>query len=311
MSYIKSVRQLRAIFFGHTLADVAVCAAKGSEIARWGDTWWAGRTGREIPDPNNHKWPDYLSGSLPRSWLRAPLIADFPVLQTILDDPLWPLLQRLIHPDEDTGCWAAQLRLNGRSFRYFSATRLQRLCGVPHWRRLACLFALLASERPSDYASQKWLRRELTVYVLCACLELPGLVDPVVFYNVLEEANHQGKLGTLADWPKSSAEFRQKIQRLRRIQQRLHARGWIREWRHQERLLFWHLLREPLLLVRLLTGSPSGDLNRDHLCNRARLWLRQAQRDRVNFEVAEPGSWRWCDPTRGGSPPFAWVVPWA
>lgn len=85
----------------------------------------------------------------------------------------------------------------------------------------------------------------------------------------------------------------------------------VREWRHQERLLFWHLLREPLLLVRLLTGSPSGDLNRDHLCNRARLWLRQAQRDRVNFEAAEPGSWRWCDPTRGGSPPFAWVVPWA
>lgn len=148
MSYIKSVRQLRAIFFGHTLADVAVCAAKGSEIARWGDTWWAGRTGREIPDPNNHKWPDYLSGSLPRSWLRAPLIADFPVLQTILDDPLWPLLQRLVHPDEDTGCWAAQLRLNGRSFRTFPlhACSVFAVCHIGvDW--LACLHCLPVSGR--------------------------------------------------------------------------------------------------------------------------------------------------------------------
>lgn len=311
MSYIKSVRQLRAIFFGHTLTDAAGCAATGPAISRWGDTWWARRTGHEMPDTFNHKWPDYLAGSMPRSTLRTALIEDYPILQTVLDDPLWPLLQRLVHPKEDTSCWADQLRLNGYSFRYFSAARLQRLCGVPHWRRLAGLTALLASERTTDDASQRWLRREFTTYVLCTCLDLPGQVDPVALYGVLEDANCQGKLGHLTDWPSSPAGFRQKVRRLDRIKRRLQARGWIREWCPGERLLFWRLLRERALLIRLLTSIPSGDLSRDDLSSRARPWIRQAQRDRVSFEAAEPGTWQWCDHTRGGSPPFAWVIPWA
>ncbi|KPU61621.1 hypothetical protein AN403_5719 [Pseudomonas fluorescens] len=232
-------------------------------------------------------------------------------MQTVLDDPLWPLLQRLVHPKEDTSCWAAQLRLNGCSFKYFSAARLQRLCGVPHWRRLAGLIALLASERTADNASQRWLLREFTNYVACACLDLPGQVDPVSLYSVLEEANCQGKLGQITGWPSSPAGFRQKVRRLHRFRRRLQARGWIREWRPGERLLFWRLLREPVLLIRLLTSMPTDDLSRVDLRSRARPWIRQAERDRVSFEAAEPGTWLWCDHTRGGSPPFAWAIPWA
>ncbi|PCR96086.1 hypothetical protein CP336_13880 [Pseudomonas fluorescens] len=312
MSYIKNVRRLRAMFFGHTLVDAAGCSATAQGISRWGGAWWASRTGQEIPDTLNHKWPGYLTGSFPRSRLRATLIEDFPILRAVLDDPLWPLLQRLVHPKEDTSCWAAQLRLNGRSFKYYSVARLQRLCGAPHWRRLSGLIALLGSERLADRVWQAWLRRTFTAYLLCVCLDLPGQLDPVAIYDVLEEANRQGKLGPLADWPASAAGFRQRLRRLHRIRRRLQNRGWIREWRADDRLLFWRVLQERAWLLRLLTSQPASDFNRrDKLSKQVRPWIRQAQRDCVSFEAAAPGTWGWCDPTRGGSPPFPWAMLWA
>jgi hypothetical protein len=308
MSDNKSVGQLRAIFFGQTLTEVAGCAATGPAISRWGDPWWAKHTGRAIPETFNHKWPDFLTGRLPRNPLRAALIAEFPILQTVLDDPLWPLLQRLVHPLEDTGCWAEQLRLNGRGFCYFSAARLIRLCGVPDWRRLAGLLALLGSERRGDSRSRSWLRQVFTRYVLCACLDLPARTDPRDLYGVLDQANRLGKLGRLEDWPSSAADFQSKVARLQRIRQRLHARGWIVGWGLSERLLFWHLLWNRATLLRLLRGFPSVDLARRDLVARARSWFRQAQRDRVSFAEAAPGTWCWCDPTRGNTVPYAWVI---
>lgn len=310
MSDNKSVGQLRAIFFGQTLAAAAGCAATGPAMARWGDTWWATRKGRPIPDSFNHKWPDYLTGRLPRNPLRTALIADFPILQTVLDDPLWPLLQRLVHPLEDTGCWATQLRLNRHPLRYFSVARLQRLCGVPDWRRLAGLLALLGSERSADQLERTWLSWVFTPYLLCACLDLPGQTDPLDIYGVLEEANQVGKFGQLRDWPSSPADFRHKVGRLKRIKQRLQARGWILGWGLRERLLFWHLLWDRAVLSRLLTSAaPAVDLTRGDLIRQSRHWFRQAQRDRVSFVEAPPGTWRWCDPTRGNTVPYAWVIP--
>lgn len=310
MSDNKSVRQLRAIFFGQTLTEVAECAATGPAIAGWGDPWWARFRGRAIPETFNHKWPDFLTGRLPRNPLRAALIAEFPILQTVLDDPLWLLLQRLLHPLEDTGCWATQLRLNQRPLRYFSAARLQRLCGVPDWRRLAGLLALLGSERSADSRSRSWLLRVFTPYLLCACLDLPGRTDPRDLYRVLDEANRLGKFGRLEDWPSSAADFQSKVARLQRIRQRLHARGWMLEWGLRERLLFWHLLWNRATLARLLHSAPAVDLARGDLIRQSRHWFRQAQRDHVSFEEAPPGTWDWCDPTRGRTLPFAWVIPW-
>lgn len=311
MSDNMPVRQLRAIFFGQTLAEAAGFDATGPAIARWGDTWWARRTRRTTPDSFNHKWADYLTGRLPRNPLRAALIEDFPTLQTVLDDPLWPLLQRLVHPLEDTGCWATQLRLNRRPLRYFNVSRLQRLCGVPDWRRLAGLLSLLGSERSADQLSRTWLCRVFTPYLLCACLDLPGQTDPRHIYGVLEEANLQGKFGLLRDWPSSPADLQHKVGCLKRIRQRLQARGWILGWGPRERLLFWHLLWNRAMLLRLLSGFPSADLARRDLVRQSRHWFRQAQRDRVSFEEAVPGTWRWCDPTRGKTLPYAWVIPWS
>lgn len=309
MSDNKSVGQLRAIFFGQSLVEAAGCASTGPAIARWGDAWWAKRTGREMPESYNHKWPDYLTGRLPRKPLRAALIEDFPVLQTVLDDPLWPLLQRLIHPLEDTGCWAMQLRLNRHTFCSFSPARLSRLCGVPEWRRLAGLLALLGSERLADQWSQSWLRRVFTLYVLCTCLDLPGHTDPRDVYDVLEEANRMGKFGPLIGWPNSPTDFQHKLGRLKRIRRRLQDRGWILGWGFRERLLFWRLLWSRALLLRLLSSAPSVDLARRDLVSQSRYWFRQAQRDRVSFKGAEPGTWRWCDHTRGNTVPYAWVIP--
>jgi hypothetical protein len=309
MSDNKSVGQLRAIFFGQALTEAAGCAATGPAIARWGDTWWAERMGREIPETFNHKWPDFLTGRLPRNPLRAALIADFPILQTVLDDPLWPLLQRLVHPLEDTGCWAAQLRLNDRPFRYFSAARLVRLCGVPDWRRLAGLLALMGSERRCDTRSQAWLRQVFALYALCACIDLPARIDPRDVYGVLEQVHRLDKLGRLSAWPSSAAAFQHQLDRLQRIRQRLQARGWIVGWGLKERLLFWHLLWNRATLLRLLSSFPSVDLARRDLFAQSRHWFRQAQRDRVSFAEAAPGTWNWCDPSRGNTVPYAWVIP--
>ncbi|MNB65384.1 hypothetical protein D3C76_421150 [compost metagenome] len=309
MSDNKSVDQLRAIFFGQTLTEEAGCAATGPALARWGDTWWAKRTGRAIPETFNHKWPDFLTGRLPRNPLRAALIAAFPLLQTVLDDPLWPLLQRLVHPQEDTGCWAAQLRLNGRPFRYYSAARLIRLCGVPDWRRLAGLLALMGSERPGDVRSQSWLRLVIALYVLCACLDLPARTDPLDLYGVLDEANRLDKFGPLKGWPNSAADFQHKLRRLQRIRQRLQARGWLVGWNLKDRLLFWHLLWNRATLTRLLNSAPTVDLTRRDLLKQSRHWFRQAQRDQVSFAQAPPGAWDWCDPSRGNTVPYAWVMP--
>lgn len=311
MSDNKSVGQLRAIFFGQTLTEVAGFDATGPAIARWGDTWWARRRGREIPDSFNHKWPDYLTGRLPRNPLRTALITDFPILQTVLDDPLWPLLQRMVHPLEDTGCWAAQLRLNGRPLRYYSPARLQRLCEVPDWRRLAGLLALLGSERSADHLSRTWLRRVFTPYLLCACLDLPGQTDPRDLYGILDEASRLGKFDRLEYWPSSVADFQHQLGRLKRIRQRLHARGWILGWGLRDRLLFWHLLWNRATLLRLLSGFPSVDLARRDLVAQTRPCFRQAQRDHVSFAEAPPGTWRWCDPTRGNTVPYAWVIAWS
>ncbi|MHC8350857.1 hypothetical protein ACYZT7_16345 [Pseudomonas sp. RT4P38] len=312
MSDNKSVGQLRAIFFGQTLAEAAGFAATGPAIARWGDTWWATRKGLPIPDSCNHKWPDYLTGRLPRNPLRAALIEDFPILQTVLDDPLWPLLQRLVHPLEDTGCWATQLRLNRRPLRYFSVARLQRLCEVPDWRRLASLLALMGSERLYDARSRSWLRVVFARYVLCACLDLPAQTDPLGVYGVLQEANRLDKFGPLRAWPSSPEDFQHRLRRFKRIRQRLQARGWILGWGLRERLLFWHLLWNRAVLLRLLTSAaPTVDLARGDLIRHLRHRFRQAQRDRVSFAQAVPGTWRWCDPTRGRTLPFPWVIPWS
>ncbi|WP_413704236.1 hypothetical protein [Pseudomonas sp. Pseusp16] len=309
MSDNKTVGQLRAMFFAHTLAELAGFAPTGPAITRWGNAWWARRTGRALPDPLNHKWADYLTGRLPRSDVRAALIEDFPILQTVLDDPLWPLLQRLLHPLEDTGCWAMQLRLNGRVFYYFSAGRLVRLCGVPNWRRLAGLLALLGSERTEDYWSHVWLRRVLTDYVLCACLDLPGRIDPLDLYVLLEEAYRLGKFGRVSDWPNTRASFQYQLSRFQRLRRRLQARGWLQGWGFSERLLFWRLLGNRNALARLLTSAPAVSLTRGDLVSQARHWVRQAQRDHVSFAEAAPGAWRWCDSSRGHTQPFAWVIP--
>ena len=309
MSDNKTVGQLRAMFFGHTLAEVAGFEPTGAAITRWGNAWWARRTGRALPDPLNHKWADYLMGRLPRSGLREALIEDFPILQTVLDDPLWPLLERLLHPLEDTGCWATQLRLNGHVFCYFSAWRLERLCGVPNWRRLAGLLALLGSERTVDYWSRVWLRRVLTDYVLCACLDLPGRIDPRDLYALLEEANHLGKFGQVNNWATSGADFQHQLARFKRIRRRLQAKGWLQGWGFSERLLFWRLLGNRDTLARLLTSAPTVGLTRGNLVRQTRHWLRQAQRDQVSFAETAPGAWRWCDSSRGHTQPFAWVIP--
>ena len=308
MSDNKSVRQLRAIFFGQTLTELAGWEATGPGISRGGDTWWARRTGRPMPETFNHKWPDFLTGRLPRNPVLAALLADFPMLQTVLDDPLWPLLQRLVHPLEDTICWATQLRLNGREFRYYSAGRLVRLCGVPDWRRLAGLLALLGSERRCDSRSQAWLRQVFARYVLCTCLDLPARTDPRDLYGVLEQVNRLGKFGRLSAWPNSAADFQHQLERLHRIRQRLQARGWIVGWGLKERLLFWHLLWNRASLLRLLTSFPSVELARRDLLAQSRHWFRQAQRDRVSFAEAPPGTWRWCDPSRGNTTPYAWAI---
>lgn len=309
MSYLKPVRQLRACFFAHTLADVVGCAATGPAFSRWGDAWWAKHTGRRPPDMSNHKWPAYLAGSLPRATVCAPLVEAFPLLQNVLDDPLWPILQRLVHPLEDTSCWASQLRLNGSSFRYHSPTRLLRLCGIPDWHRLAGVLALLSSEHSFHSASQEWLRREFTGYVLCLCRDLPGRLNPLMIYRVLEEGRQQGKLGVVLDWPKSDVAFQLKLHRLDRIQRRLQERGWILGWRPPERLMFWRLLRERKLLARLLTSHADAGVPQDALYSRVKCWVCQIKRDQVSFEGADPKAWAWCDRSRGGSPPFAWVVP--
>ncbi len=104
----KTVAQLRAMFFAQTLAEVAGFAPTGPAITHWGNIWWATHTGHTVPIPLNHKWAEYLTGRLPHSTLRAALIKDFPILQTVLDDPLWPLLQRLLQPQENTGSWISR-----------------------------------------------------------------------------------------------------------------------------------------------------------------------------------------------------------
>ncbi|MFJ2324711.1 MULTISPECIES: hypothetical protein [unclassified Pseudomonas] len=309
MSYIKPVRRLRASFFGHALTVAAGCAATGPGLSRWGDAWWAKRRGRAMPETLNHKWPDYLTGSFPRQALRTALIEDFPCLQSVLDDPLWPLLQRLVHPHEDTGCWAAQLRLNQCPFRYFSAARLMRLCGIPDWRRLAGLLALMGSERPCDARAQSWLRAVFTHYVLCVCLDLPGQADPLGLYRILEAANRLDKFGPLSAWPNSPEGFQRKLYHLKRLRARLQARGWMVGWAFRERLLFWHLLWDRPMLARLLS-SAAVELTRRDLISHTRHRFRQAQRDRVSFTEVSPEALSWCDPARGNTLPYGWNLSW-
>lgn len=223
------VAQIRGMFFAHTLADSAGCAATGQELSQWGQQWWAARRGLPVLSTYNQKWADYLQGALPRSIVRGPLIEDFPILQTVLDDPLWPLLNRLVHPQEDTSCWAAQLRLNGRPLRYFSVRRLERLCGLPRWCGLCGVLGLLGSERSADQFARAWLRTVFADYVLCVASTLPAKMDCSFLYRILDEAHRLGKFGDVAGWPSTCAQFERKLRRLDRIRKRLTTRGWINE----------------------------------------------------------------------------------
>ncbi|MFJ2692127.1 hypothetical protein [Pseudomonas sp. NPDC087336] len=200
------VEQLKAIVFINHLILLAKCRRNPSALERWGEAFEV-RAGLVRPGGGfTNKWKRYLQGVMPEPKLQTALIAEFPMLKQVLDNPLWEIL-RLLEVSSDYGrTLVTQLKLHGKSLHGLQRRRLQRRITAAYWQDLGFWLVILAGAVEKYRWAREFMRERFFVYLLLICVQPEFSGAQKWLYPLLDYHFREGHLPSIG-WPVSAEAF--------------------------------------------------------------------------------------------------------
>ncbi|MDR6607441.1 hypothetical protein [Pseudomonas synxantha] len=198
--------QLKAIVFINQLILLAKCGRNPSALERWGEAFEV-RVGLVRPGGGyTNKWKKYLQGVMPEPKLQTALIAEFPMLKQVLDNPLWEVL-RLLEVSSDHGrTLVNQLRLHGKPLHGLQRPRLQRRITAAYWQDLGFWLVILAGAVEKYRWAREFMRERFFVYLYLICVQPEFTGAQKWLYPLLDYHFREGHLPSIA-WPVSAGAF--------------------------------------------------------------------------------------------------------
>ncbi|WP_145928356.1 hypothetical protein [Pseudomonas sp. TCU-HL1] len=226
------------MLFAHTLASSARCMHSGYALARW----YERHRGEAKGSQRDNKWYAFFNGRLARGDLLEELVDLFPVLQPILDSPLWLSLTEEHGRRID---WEAAIlaEREGKRLRVFSQPKLAAFAACPEWYRLGLLLMLLRTTSAWYALHRLWVSKNISVYVQMTCLAPPLSHISSELYRRLGELTSKGCFGipAIPFWPANEREFRRNLRFLKLLAGRAVQKGWVPEVKPGAYLLLWIL----------------------------------------------------------------------
>lgn len=206
--------ELRAIVFINQVILLANCGRAPANLERWGEAFEV-RVGLiRLGGGFTKKWRRFLQGVMPEPKLQAALIAEFPVLEEVLNNPLWEVL-RLLEVSSDHGrTLVGQLRLHGKPLHGLHRTRLQRRISAACWQDLGFWLVILAGDVEKYRWARNFLQQRFSIYLglICVQREFAGVTKWL--YPLLDYHFREGHLPLITGWPDSSEAFARQIRAL-------------------------------------------------------------------------------------------------
>lgn len=232
---------LRAIVFINCLILLAGFEGTPANLERWGEAFEV-RVGLDRPGGGfTGKWRKYLKGVMPESKLQTALIAEFPMLKQVLDNPLWEVLQQLEVSSDHGRTLVSQLRLDGKPLHGLHRKRLQRRISTAHWQDLVWWLVILASDVDKYIWARNFVRERFIahLHLICVQPEFAGAIKWL--YPLLDHHFREGHLALVAGWPVSVEIFARHSHALRFLPRTVMQLGHI----EREKIKFGFLCADP------------------------------------------------------------------
>lgn len=212
--------QLKAIVFINHLILLAKCGRNPSALERWGEAFEV-RVGLFRPGGGyTNKWKRYLQGVMPEPKVQTALIAEFPMLKQVLDNPLWEIL-RLLEVSSDHGrTLVNQLRLHGKPLHGLQRPRLQRRITAAYWQDLGFWLVILAGAVEKYRWAREFMRERFFVYLHLICVQPEFTGAQKWLYPLLDYHFREGHLPSIT-WPVSAEAFDIQLRGFRVLPRRL------------------------------------------------------------------------------------------
>lgn len=225
LSPTRKVSRLRNLFFGHSLCDVLYCPHRPAALVQrwrlWVDDHARRHPLREPAEPNQ-KCRNWLKGSCPDANTRRAVIAEFPQLGLVFDNPLWVVLST-IEAGENTKRLRARFRLNGGEVGPYSDRLIRQIAGSPHWDRFGFMLAGMFAADLSQYGM--WANLNFSPYFKVAALRSPLCflrAESFNFFSYLFDGCDQA----VVRWPKNLDELSASMGTLEEIESLVLRHGW-------------------------------------------------------------------------------------
>lgn len=221
--------QLRAIVFINHLIPLAKCGRRPCALERWGEAFEV-RVGLVRPGGGyTNKWKRYLQGVMPEPKLQTALIAEFPVLEEVLNNPLWEVL-RLLEVSSDHGkTLVMQLRLHGKPLHGLQRPRLQRRITTADWRDLGFWLVILAGDFDKYRWAREFVQARFMVYLHLICVQREFAGAAKWLYPLLDYHLRKGHLVSMEWWPVNTEKFENDVRLFhgfpRWLMKRVHIEG--------------------------------------------------------------------------------------
>ena len=199
--------RLKAIVFINQLIFLAGISRTPAALECWGVTFEA-RLGLIGPDGGEPgKWRNYLTGVLPKGKLRTALINEFPVLDEVLDNPLWAVLHLLEVSSDHGKTLVMQLRLHDKPLHGLQRPRLQRRITTADWRDLGFWLVILAGDLDKYRWAREFVKARFMVYLHLICVQREFTGAAKWLYPLLDYHFREGHLVSMEWWPVNTEKF--------------------------------------------------------------------------------------------------------
>lgn len=237
----RKVSRLRNRFFGHSLCDALGCPHRPAALVQrwrlWVDDHARWHRLREPAEPNQ-KCRNWLQGSRPDARTRYALMAEFPQLQAVFDNPLWAVLSA-IEAGGSTESFKDRFQLNGGEIGRYSDPLIRQIAGSPHWDRFGFMLARMFAADISLYGM--WARLNFSSYFKVAALRSPLCFLRAESFNVLSYL-FDGSGQTVVRWPENLDELSASMEHFEKIESLVLRQGWGKAVDGDCYELIWQLL---------------------------------------------------------------------
>ncbi len=164
----RQVDRLRNMLFVHTIADGVPCEHSGYALGlRMGAS-----SDLSVVGVESHRWQRRILGAAIPSPERETLMARFPGLRTVWNNPLWEVLKDNGSHFDSQQCFDSVVGVD-HPMRRFSHCSMQKWVGVPEPERIREMVLLLKNDDHSLHLQRWWMMKHLAPYVLVASTFAP------------------------------------------------------------------------------------------------------------------------------------------